>query len=91
MHCLIRLYKPRNNHGIGLEKPGESKDDVLLSEIHHMEEDLVEYSSNMDIECGGETDVASFVQGRVCISYWNGGFEVSSGELVLLHKVPVYA
>ena len=78
------------NSGVGLSKPGESKDDILLSAIHYIEENFMEYSSNVNIECGGETHVTSFVWGGVSISYWDRGFEASLGELVLLYNVPVY-
>ena len=38
------------NHGVGLDKPVKSEDDILLSTVHYMEKDLVENSSNANIE-----------------------------------------
>ena len=76
--------------GVGLGKPGESEDDIFLSTIHYVEENFMEYSSGVDGEHGGETDVTSFVWGGVSILCQDGGFEASLGELVLFYKVPVY-
>ena len=77
--------------GVGLSEPGESEDYVLLSAIHDVEENLVEYSSNVDIEGSVEMDVTSFVWDGVGVSYWDRVFKVGSGELMLLYEVPVYA
>lgn len=50
----------------------------------------MEYSSDVDVEGGGEDDVTSFVRCGIGVSYGYGGFEVGSGRLMFLHKVPIY-
>lgn len=76
--------------GVGHGKLGESEDDVFLSTIHYMEEDLVEYSSNVDIEHSGEMDVTSFVGCGISVPYWDRVFEAGLRVLMLLYEVPVY-
>ena len=51
----------------------------------------MEYSGDADIECGGETEVSSFVWGGVGISYRNGDIKAGLGESVFLYEIPVYA
>ena len=44
-----------------LSEPGESKDDVLLSAVHYVKENLMSNSSNMGIEGCGKMDIATFL------------------------------
>ena len=72
------------DQGVGLNKLRKSKDDVFLSTVHYMKENLVGDSSSLDIEGGVEMDVASFVCSSVSISDRDGVLRWGPGSQCFL-------
>ena len=71
-------------------KPGKSKDDVLLSTAHDIEEMLLSDPFNVHIEGTSIADYTGLVHGLVNIANHNRKGEFLSGEVVFLDKLPVY-
>ena len=84
------LSDPVNGRVCGTE-PEESKDDILASTAHDVEEMFLSNPFNVSIEGAGIMNHTSFVCSLVDIVNGNGGGKFLSGESVFSDKLPVDA
>ena len=84
------LFDPINS-GIGNTEPGESKDDVLLSTTHDIEEMFLGNPFNVGIESASVVNCTGFVCSLVNVTNSNGGGEFLGGESVFSDELPVNA
>ena len=72
-------------------EPGESKDDVLTSTAHDIEEMFLGNPFDVYVKGAGIADCTSFVRGLVHIVNCNAGSKLFGGEAVFSDKLPVNA
>ena len=84
------MFDPVNG-GVHDAEPGESKDDILTSTAHDVEEMFLSNSFNIGVEGASIMNCTSFVCSLVDVANSNGGGEFLSGELMFSDKLPVDA
>ena len=72
-------------------EPGESKDNVLASTAHDVEEMFLSDPFNVGVEGAGIADCTGLIHGLVDIANGNGGGKFFGGESVFPDKLPVNA
>ena len=72
-------------------EPGESKDDILLTTAHDVNEMFLGNSFNVHIKGASEADCTSFVRCLVNVANSDGGGEFFCGELMFSDELPVNA
>ena len=72
-------------------EPGKSKNDILSSTTHDIEEVFLNNPFNVGIEGVGVVDCTSFVCSLIHISDHNGRGKFLGRESVFSDKLPVYA
>ena len=79
------------NGGVCDMEPGKSKDDILLSALHDIEEMFLSNPFNVHIESVSVVDCTSFVCSLVNIANCDGGSEFFGEKAVFPDKLPVNA
>ena len=77
--------------GIDVFQPGESQDNILVSQVHDVEGGLASYSSNIEEQGGGKPDYSFRVNGVVRVSGLNGFLEALGGDSLFSNEPPVDA
>ena len=72
-------------------KPGESKDDVLATTVHDIEEMFLDDPFDVGVEGAGVANCTSFVHSLIYIANGDGGGKFLGGESVFSDKLPVNA